>query len=191
MTTIITDMEYTAENKRRRQRLFVDMDGTLTEFLPQKSTEPLYQKGYFYRLPPHGNVVAAVKELILWHPEIEVFSLSAYLVDSPYALEEKNAWIDRYLPELDRPHRIFVPNGSDKKEWIGGAREDDVLLDDFTQNLLRWQPFRGIKLINAINHTKGTWQGERVYYHHTPSELAQEILYAMGRVGTIITEAGS
>ncbi len=190
--TTIGNMKYAIEaSKHRRQRLFVDMDGTLTEFLPQKSTEPLYQKGYFYHLPPQDNVVAAVRDLTLRHPEIEVFILSAYLVDSPYALAEKNAWVDRYLPEIDRPHRIFVPNGSDKKEWIGGMRKDDVLLDDYTQNLLRWQPLRGIKLINAINHTRRTWQGEVVYYHHTPCELAQEILFAMGRVGTIITEAVS
>ena len=61
------------------------------------------------------NVVAAVKEIVTNHPEIEVNILSAYLTDSQYALQEKNEWLDRYLPEIDQTHRIFVPCGSDKK----------------------------------------------------------------------------
>ena len=90
-----------------KQRLYVDMDGTLTEFLPQASMEPLYQQGYFRNLPPHSNVVAAVRSLICHHTEIEVFVLSAYLPDSLYALAEKHAWVDEYLPELDKIRKTF------------------------------------------------------------------------------------
>jgi hypothetical protein len=162
-----------------RQRLFVDMDGTLTEFLPQASMEPLYKQGYFRNLPPHQSVVEAVRRLICEHDEIEVFVLSAYLPDSPYALAEKHAWVDAYLPELDAAHRCFVVNGSDKRACIADIREDDALLDDYTRNLLRWQPSRGIKLINAINHTKGTWQGAMVHYDRPADVLAQDILAAM------------
>ena len=126
-------------------------------------------------------MVGAVKELMRSHPEIEVHVLSAYLTDSPYALSEKNAWVDAYLPELDAAHRIFVPNGSDKREWVGGVREDDVLLDDYTQNLLRWQPSRAIKLINAINHTKKTWKDAAVHYDRAPQALAGDIVQAMTR----------
>ena len=162
-----------------KQRLYVDMDGTLTEFLPQASMEPLYQQGYFRNLPPHSNVVAAVRSLICHHTEIEVFVLSAYLPDSLYALAEKHAWVDEYLPELDTAHRLFVPNGSDKRACVADIREDDVLLDDYTRNLLRWQPSRGIKLINAINHTKGTWKSFMVHYDTPAEELTQDILHAM------------
>ena len=167
------------ESKKRKQRLFVDMDGTLTEFLPQASMEPLYEQGYFRNLPPHKNVVEAIRRLICEHDEIEVFVLSAYLPDSPYALSEKHAWVDVYLPELDEAHRCFVVNGSDKRACIADIREDDALLDDYTRNLLRWQPSRGIKLINAINHTKGTWKGCMVYYDRPADVLIRDILAAM------------
>jgi 5'(3')-deoxyribonucleotidase len=166
-------------NRSNRRRLFVDTDGTLTEFLPQSSMAPLYEKGYFRHLPPHVEVVEAVKLLILQYPQIEVFALSAYLIDSPYALQEKNEWMDAYLPQMDAAHRIFVPNGADKRAYVHEICEDDVLLDDYTKNLLRWQPSRGIKLINAINHTKKTWNAAMVHYDRPAALLAADILRAM------------
>lgn len=74
---------------REKQRLFVDIDGTLAVFKPVDTLETLYEKGYFLNLAPHENVVAAVKEIVTNHPEIEVNILSAYLTDSQYALQEK------------------------------------------------------------------------------------------------------
>lgn len=165
---------------RKKQRLFVDIDGTLAVFKPVDTLETLYEKGYFLNLAPHENVVAAVKEIVTNHPEIEVNILSAYLTDSQYALQEKNEWLDRYLPEIDQTHRIFVPCGSDKKEGIGGIRSDDFLLDDYTHNLNEWQPpARGIKLLNAINHTRGSWEHDRIRYDRTPTDLADGIISIM------------
>lgn len=165
---------------REKQRLFVDIDGTLAVFKPVDTLETLYEKGYFLNLAPHENVVAAVKEIVTNHPEIEVNILSAYLTDSQYALQEKNEWLDRYLPEIDQTHRIFVPCGSDKKEGIGGIRSDDFLLDDYTHNLNEWQPpARGIKLLNAINHTRGSWEHDRIRYDRTPTDLADGIISIM------------
>lgn len=164
-----------------RQRLFVDMDGTLAVFTPVDELETLYEKGYFGNLEPHENVVSAVREIIENHPEIEVHVLSAYLTDSQYALQEKNEWLDKYLPEIDQAHRVFVPCGSDKKEGIeGGVRPDDFLLDDYTHNLNDWQPpARGIKLLNAINHTRGSWEHDRIRYDRDPSALADGIVAIM------------
>lgn len=166
---------------REKQRLFVDIDGTLAVFTPVDTLETLYEQGYFLNLAPHENVVAAVKEIVANHPEIEVNILSAYLTDSQYALQEKNEWLDRYLPEIDQAHRVFVPCGSDKKEGIsGGIRSDDFLLDDYTHNLNEWQPpARGIKLLNAINHTRGSWEHDRIRYDRTPTDLADGILSIM------------
>lgn len=165
---------------RKKPRLFVDIDGTLAVFKPVDTLETLYEKGYFLNLAPHENVVAAVKEIVTNHPEIEVNILSAYLTDSQYALQEKNEWLDRYLPEIDQTHRIFVPCGSDKKEGIGGIRSDDFLLDDYTHNLNEWQPpARGIKLLNAINHTRGSWEHDRIRYDRTPTDLADGIISIM------------
>ncbi|MDR2043291.1 MAG: hypothetical protein LBQ15_02790, partial [Clostridium sp.] len=143
--------------------------------------ETLYEKGYFEKLAPHGNVVGAVREIIRSCPDVEVHILSAYLADSAYALQEKNGWLDRHLPEIGRAHRVFVPCGSDKKEGIpGGIRDSDFLLDDYTSNLNGWQPpARGIKLLNAINHTRGSWKHDRIRYDREPAELADGILSVM------------
>lgn len=48
-----------------KQRLFVDMDGTLAVFRKVDELETLYEKGYFLNLAPQKNVLAAVRELML------------------------------------------------------------------------------------------------------------------------------
>ncbi len=164
-----------------KQRLFVDMDGTLAVFRHVDELETLYEKGYFLNLEPQKNVLAAIRELAVNHPEIEVNILSAYLTDSQYALQEKNKWLDRYLPEINRDHRVFVPCGTDKKEGIrGGIRENDILLDDYTKNLNEWQPpAKGIKLLNGINHSRGTWPHDRLRHDREGASLAAAILSVM------------
>ncbi len=174
-------MQEREPNVPLEQRLFVDMDGTLAVFKPVDEMETLYEEGYFKTLEPQRNVVEAVRQIIKNHPEIEVNILSAYLTDSSYALKEKNEWLDRYLPEIDREHRIFMPCGTDKKEAIkDGIRSNDFLLDDYTKNLNEWQPpARGIKLLNSINHTRGSWPHDRIRYDRNPAELAQGIVTVM------------
>ena len=173
--------DWTQREPEQKQRLFVDMDGTLAVFKPVDELETLYEQGYFLNLEPHENVVEAVGAIIANHPEVEVNILSAVLMDSEYALAEKNAWLDKYLPELDAAHRVFVPCGSDKKEGIpGGIRPDDFLLDDYTKNLNDWEPpARGIKLLNAINHTRGSWAHDRIRYDRAPTDLAEGIVSVM------------
>lgn len=163
------------------RRLFVDMDGTLSVFVPQSDMGALYQKGYFSSLVPQENVLDAVR-ILIEQKAFEVFILSAYLYDSPFALQEKNAWIDRYLPEIKVKNRLFVECGRDKKNAvIGGVGSEDFLLDDFTKNLVNWNPGSGIKLLNGINHTKGSWMGAKVRYDSLPDELAKEIAEIMER----------
>ena len=163
------------------QRLFVDMDGTLAVFNRVETLEALYEQGYFLNLAPQVNVVNAIKHVVKTEPRVQVRILSAVLTDSDYALDEKNVWLDRHLPELTSEHRIFVPCGSDKKERVrGGVGKEDFLLDDYTQNLLLWEVAgRGIKLLNGINHTRGTWTGDRVRFDKHPAELARDILDIM------------
>ena len=166
-------------NSMDRQRLFVDMDGTITVFKKLDTLEVLYEKGYFLNLEPIPNVLNAIKQIIQDNAEIEVYILSAVLSDSSYAIEEKNTWLDKYLPEVDVEHRIFPPCGQDKKQYVS-IREKDFLLDDYTHNLNLWQPpARGIKLLNGINHTKGTWQYDCLRFDKDPCELADNIVNIM------------
>ncbi len=155
-------------------RLFVDMDGTLAVFQQIDRLEQLYEKGYFADLPPIRNAVDAVRE-ICNRRDCEVYILSA-AVDSPYAVSEKNRWLDHFLPEIPEEHRIFIPCGENKAEYVPyGIRKTDVLLDDYTKNLLEW-PEKGIKLLNGINHIKGVWQGECLDSALPPDQMAEQLL---------------
>lgn len=162
-----------------KKRLFVDMDGTLARF-SFVSNEKLHEKGYFECLEPIRNVVAAVREIIKAENGIEVFAMSAVLTDSRYAVPEKSVWLDRYIPEIDARHRIFVPCGRNKKEFLPyGIQKQDYLLDDFTENLRAWLPNKGIKILNGINNTKGTWEGSKISAEKEPLQLAMDIVAVM------------
>lgn len=158
------------------KRLFVDMDGTLAEFRPLATLENLLEKGYFLNLKSMENVIEAVRQLVR-EPEIEVYTLSAVLRDNPYALAEKKQWLKIHLPELSAERQLFCECGESKKEFIGrsiGSGEADYLLDDYTRNLIDWGK-NGIKLLNGINHTKGTWQGSRIRADQKGKGIAENI----------------
>lgn len=169
-------------------RLFVDMDGTLAVFTPVDTLETLYEKGYFAKLEPHTEVLEGLKLFIKENPEIEVNILSSVLDDSKYALEEKQEWLDRYLPEIDRRHRFFPACGEEKTSAISdGVKSTDFLLDDYTKNLQEWEPPAiGIKLMNGINGTKGTWTGCKVNYDLPPRSfslaLYANIVFAISKL---------
>lgn len=170
-------------------RLFVDMDGTLSEFKVVDTLEKLYEENYFLKLQPQQNVVDAVRDIVLHKSEIEVYILSAVLSDSKYALAEKNAWLDIYLPEIDSEHRIYLPCGEDKSEYInnfyGGVLQSDFLLDDYSKNLHSWEPpARGIKLMNGINGRNGSWQNERISIEKSAKELSECISNIMSGRGS-------
>lgn len=164
------------------KRLYVDMDGTLAVFNNQiESEEVLFQKGYYRDLPPQQNVVDAVRLLTHQEPNLEVFILSAVL-PSPYAEQEKKQWLDTFLPEVDKAHRIFVPCGEDKGKYIGHELgENDLLLDDYSKNLHSWcPPGSAVKLMNGINGNFKTWQGNRVSMDMAPAKIAEKLLIAFG-----------
>lgn len=163
-----------------KMRLFVDLDGTLAEFKPVDTLETLYEEGYFRNLKPQKSVVDAIN-FILRDSNIEVYILSSVLTDSRYALQEKNMWIDKFLPDIPKERRIFPPCGADKKLFIeGGVSTSDFLLDDYSVNLNSWEPpARGIKLMNGINGTKGSWRSEKLSMDKSAEELAMNIVNIM------------
>lgn len=141
-------------------RFFIDMDGTLAEWKNITSNDELYQKGYYENLKPNRHILNETRNLIKEGKDI--FILSSFLSDSDYALKEKNNWLDKYLPELPKDKRIFVPYGDSKYRYIPNKiTAFDYLIDDHTQNLLDWKEAggTGIKFLNGINHIKGVWQG--------------------------------
>lgn len=105
---------------------------------------------------------------------VEVFVLSCYIAETN-AKAEKNAWLDRYLPEVDTEHRIFVPCGEGKDEYVPGCvLPTDTLLDDYSVNLHSWKAAGGnaVKLRNGINGNHGTWKGPSVDMKYQPGMLS-------------------
>ena len=145
------------------RRLFIDMDGTLAEWKENESTDILYEKGYYEKLKPNEFLLQVIKELVKKGEDIYI--LSSFLNDSKYALEEKNNWLDRYLPELSKNKRIFIKYGDNKALSVpNGVSKFDYLIDDYTKNLFDWNDAGGvaIKFLNGINNNSKQWQGLNV-----------------------------
>lgn len=158
---------------KEKIRLFVDMDGTLATFNPIAKIEMLYEKEYFLKLPPMLNMVEAIKSVAESAQNIDVYILSSCL-DNEFAKSEKNAWLDKYLPSIDKEHRIFCKYGLDKSSYILEKTNIDVLLDDYTKNLNEWHGI-GIKILNGINDTNKSWNGQRISSFLEPNILSYTI----------------
>ena len=166
-----------------KAKLFVDMDGTLAEWKAAASYEDLFVQGYFSTLLPHNSVKKAVE--LLFDKGFEVYVLSAYFTESKYALQEKNQWVEKYLPYIDAGHRLYVPHNISKPSYVnalvGNTDAGYILLDDYSRNLHEWKAAggTGIKLLNGVNGTKGTWLGAAVSRFCCADELADTILEVM------------
>lgn len=160
-------------------RIFVDMDGTLARFHDENLyLERMFEKGFFRDLKPFENAVSAIKELVKDNIS-EIFILSATV--NSCSLEEKQEWLDRYLPEIDKEHRIFTSLNVPKSEAIGHRLTDkDILIDDYNKNLLEWQKAGGtsVKAKNNINH-KGLhgelWKGDLIDITDTAESIVERM----------------
>lgn len=108
--------------------LFVDMDGTLVTWKQAACFEELLQENYFRDLPPYKEVVDAINWLNSTYPEIDVHVLSAYMPENPYSVNEKNEWLDTYLPAIPKANRIFVPCGISKAEAAAKAIGESTMV---------------------------------------------------------------
>jgi hypothetical protein len=154
------------------KRLFVDLDGTAAEWRMAASNEELYESGYFASLAPNIEVCNAVKRLATT-PNVEVYIISA-VNNSIYTIRDKNIWVDTHLSKYIP--RIYVPYGERKSRYVpGGIRKNDVLLDDYTKNLIEWRDSGGtaLKVLNGINNTNGTWTGAKCRYDSANNILTE------------------
>lgn len=142
--------------------VFVDMDGVLAAY-DKDVVAKMYNEGFFLNRPVHKGNLNLVKSLIS-DKRLNVYILSSCLADSAYVVPEKNAWLDKYLPELPVKNRILVPEGIAKSDYIKSVLPDvdsahNVLIDDYTVNLLKWESdgFIGVKMMNGLNSTNGLW----------------------------------
>lgn len=160
--------------KIKKCRLFIDMDGTLS-FINNNidSLEAIYTKGYFSNLHPMHQVINGIKEYLKSDNEVYILS---NVVESPYAINEKNEWLDKYLPDIDKNHRIFIPFGVNKANYIKDISKTDFLLDDHDDTLNSWnQKGTAIKLINDINDRDSNWDGQSIYYNAPSIAIAYSL----------------
>lgn len=169
-----------------KKRLFLDMDGTLAMFHAEVDClERMYEPGFFTELKPYTNLLQGVKRAVS-SPEVEVFILSSVIdKDELYFGAEKNAWVDRYLPEVDGNHRIFIPVGNIKANYVpGGITGNDYLVDDYNLNLTEWEAAGGqsIKCHNDINHLGKygpLWAGRMVHTSDLPEKISADLFSHM------------
>ena len=175
-------------------RIFIDMDGTLTEF-EYVDRDVLYAPGYFENLAPNEPVLLGLKDFIEFYNEsnkFEICILSNYLVDHNTAREEKLAWLDKHAPFL-KEHGckiILNPCGESKRLAVPGfdARENpvvNILLDDHSPNLLDFCGYgdttsekdgkilgnEGIKVLNKINGSGTKWKLSK-FFCKTPEAFS-------------------
>lgn len=147
--------------------IFVDMDGVLAE-QSHDLVKYMYDKDFFLNLPAVHSVINVIKKLISSN-QYNVYILSS-VIDSPYSIIEKGLWLDKYLPEVPKNRRLFVPYGTSKASYVKSKMKTEncinVVIDDFTVNLVEWEIDNaiGIKVLNNINNTKGTWVNNGGFY---------------------------
>lgn len=170
--------------------VYFDMDGCLTRFYDDIVDDEgafrldnMYSPGFFYKLKPYENVVSAVK-LLASIDRDRVHIVSAYDVANESVLDQKNAWLDYYLPEICHGQRLFTQIGQPKNLAVKGGVRQSLLIDDYNKNLREWRDAGGeaVKLVNDVNHTgEGRWRGDVgklwrgtvIRYDRTPEEIVE------------------
>ena len=153
-------------------RFFFDIDGTLAQFDASKSLEEVAKKGYFRTVTPIPNMIQTIENLI--KKNYPVYILSAVFADG-HSREDKKAWIQANIPTMPMENILFATYGEEKSAVIHNPSPSDILIDDFTPNLLQWHGI-GIKVYNGINGTKGRWKGYSIYNRSTVNCLVNQIL---------------
>lgn len=172
-----------------KSRLFIDLDGTVARFYDASPNylEQMYEKGYFRNLQPYEEMTEGIKLFMEQHKDVEVFTLSAKVNgEPPYCEAEKQEWLDEYLPEIDREHRLFTEIGHNKAEYIpNGISNTDVLYDDYNKNLIDWENSGGIALkchnninmkgLGAYGGDKVMWEGQVLKNDIEPQDIANSL----------------
>lgn len=172
-----------------KSRLFIDLDGTVARFYDASPNylEEMYEKGYFRNLQPYENMTEGIKLFMEQHKDVEVFALSAKVNgEPPYCEAEKQEWLDEYLPEIDREHRLFTEIGHNKAEYIpNGISNTDVLYDDYNKNLIDWENSGGVALkchnninmkgLGAYGGDKVMWEGQVLKNDIEPQDIANSL----------------
>lgn len=144
------------------KRLFLDLDGTIAKFNVKNALERFDKEvGFFANLGAYKGI-EKINELAL---NGNVFIISAS--PNEQADNDKMTWVKKYLNNVSQENITICRIGENKakvieKKYKQTITKNDLLLDDYTKNLIEWENFggKGIKRITKVsdNSTK-KWKG--------------------------------
>ena len=117
--------------KDKKVRLYLDMDGTIAYYELGKAYD-------FNNKRPLLDRINKIKEVSNTYDNITLYVLTICHEES--GIYEKNAWLDKYLPEVKKDNRIIMvrkPQGKitsadKKKDYLNSLDTDEtiILIDD-------------------------------------------------------------
>lgn len=158
------------------KNIFFVMDGALAAPAGVEG-DTRFPRGFFAKRPPLPGMLAAARLLVGQHG-CRVFVLSA-LCCSIAPRREKEAWLDKYLPEVPRKNQLFAPCAPNElARFCRPPRPGDILADSDTANLQEWERRggTGVKVLNGENGRVGSWQKPAVNAAWDGTEIAARIL---------------
>lgn len=124
------------------KNIFMDMDGVLASYQVLKSLDgklDFVNGERFLHLPPVQPIIDKVK--ILYEKGHNIYILSA--IPNCFAYKEKNIWLDKHTPFIDRKDRFFVNSGRHKAEMLRDLahylklrKRDITMVEDTHETLL-------------------------------------------------------
>lgn len=189
--------EVLAMSKAKVKKLQLDMDGTLANLTKEvldtdgnfhisQLNKMMKEEDFFYRLEPYEKMINAIKIFMEIHPEVEVSILSTAMPDEPPAIpKQKNAWLDKYLPEIQK--RYFVEPDTSKAEFLQDTDNCEYyLVDDYNVNLEAFKDAGGcsIKMRNPYNgggtgryggRQGNLWAGPSISHDDDPVNIVREL----------------
>lgn len=161
------------------KRIFIDMDGTIADIHGEENwyERVKNEEDFFKKLNPFTNLIVALFLISLKYPkeEVELFSLSA--IEKSFAKTAKDEWIAKEASFINESNRIYTKCGDRKADYVGPITKDDILLDDYSKNLIEWVEAGGtaIKVRNNINCSGKTWKGDTIYNQDSVSKIMQKL----------------
>lgn len=143
--------------------IFFDMDGVLAKWDTESAVEDTFLPGYFLNREPDQVMINSLRTLLSHGYDVRI--LSAVYPGLIYRAE-KEEWLRKYVGNVPA---IFTPCGESKAHYVTlAAGQKAILIDDYTRNLVMWEcegaEYIGIKYLNGVNNTRGTWSGFRIAY---------------------------
>ena len=89
----------------KKPKIFLDMDGTIVEFIFDNKEDFAKDEGYIKKRPIKP-IINKIKEVKDCYPYIEIVILSCSKNNN--MIKQKNEWLDIYMPFLKKEKRIFI-----------------------------------------------------------------------------------